>query len=60
MCGGEASATRNQEYGGKTNMRKSWTLSIPALDYNLSEGLLKSPRDRKTARSISCKLFLQF
>lgn len=41
-------------------MRKSWTISIPALENNLGEGLLKPPRDKKTARSISYKLFLQF
>lgn len=55
-----ASATKHQEYGGETSMRKSWTLSIPALEYSLNEGILKSPRDRKTARGISCKLFMQF
>lgn len=61
-CGGRQvpPGIRNMEEEEETNMRKLWTLSIPALEYNLDEALLKSPRDKETARSTSCKLFLQF
>lgn len=44
----------------ETKIKKPWAVSIPALEYNLSEVLFKSSRDKEAACSISCKLFLQF